>query len=1513
MGSQSPSPDETPQIRRALRPLTATGRRPLRRVGTVLRSTLSFGRGLGTGIVRREQAPSTPGLSQVRVPDGSWHLPRVEAPAASGPVDTEMAALAASMRRNRVERTVEPVQRGVPIVARRMGRTDAPGGVGPSGLSRRLRPAESAIPRNDSHGADRAANPRDDDPPGGLRRSPSPGPTPSGPPPGSRPVRPATPSSGASSPAAPSRRSTPSTPRSTPSPRRSPRGQLADVPGSTSGALARAAATSAATVTGRSAASSDPSPAALASAAVLTRAASAPTTRDSRGSQGPVVVARRSPSATVTDARPSDARPSDAPPRSVTSSPMPSGNNTETAAGGAPHAPGGAAPVPTTSRGAALAPTVAARHVADLAARQQRQPSRPLPRAVSHRRSGSTRGEVTPTARRSPATSTSPAFATSTSERLHRRLATALPLSTSTPSESSEAGAGAAGSGVTTLHRSASADSLDAVVADRSRPLHERVAALAGTAPASESTASTSNAMTPPVSVIDPVGAPRTVVHRQAATQAVQRLAGATPGSETGTTTSAVAARSVTGASGAPQARRSPAVASASTAAVSPIAGSSRAAPSAVSRAATATVVGPTAGPTRAALRRLAPGRTVDSSADRAAPTGTNSSDVAPSTAGTVRRAATPSALTPSAPQPTVSNQSASSAGGVAPSATVRRSVAPDSVDAVPYAAVSSASSPSPATRPSPVTSLARQVAHRRGQSPTRASAVSGSATVGRSVTRSMSQLSPMASAVTGGVAPRRTVNASVRAASVQRRLATSVVAAPAARASTAAVAATPTVHRQMSAGAQSTAGVIPSASPRLGVVSVPSATTRGAGRPGMRHSSTVDGESPTAVRRSTSSTGTGSAPSLSAVAPPATADQIVADRSRPLHERVAALATAPATTSSSPAVTAPTATYADPMRRRMSAIAPQPAGVPTEVVNGNPSTPHNQSSIGVASPSLSLPVATRAVVSRRVMATSSVSSVASPDSTAGSTDSGVSSVDSSGAAARSTSVSPVAVPSAATRIVSQRPRGDSAPIVDVPVRRRAEVAAAPTGVATLRRSITSANGVRHSSTDDTSSVPVGAGATTTARRSTAADSEATVGGRHNEISTAPRDESATSIAPVRPPSTAPASVRRSSAPPAISPSVAQRDAANLAAAVALGPAPVARRSVDMGSTIVRRAHRGVTMSADVRRVMIDPDGAGVVHRSIASSLPDAATTAPMALSTPGDAVSAPSAPSGTTVPSATAVPRATAVRRRSADGFVTTPAGDTVAAAVLDRDLPLAQRVAALNRQPSPDLSVSTSSDDLAQPTNPVDRVPSAVTPTTAAATSPMGATAVQRADVRRSASGQRIPRLTGTRSPQVVQPHALPAPRSAVVMRSASTDAPEPADRSTVPVRRSESAAPVGASAGSGSAPLVYRSASAPARASRASAPAAAPPGDDAATIRRAPTNGRVVRSRSSLRRRTVTATAASTPVRRTAAPVDTDAVSPPSITEHLDSLDQLMEALEDRIMRALERRGGVQRGWF
>ena len=767
-----------------------------------------------------------------------------------------------------------------------------------------------------------------------------------------------------------------------------------------------------------------------------------------------------------------------------------------------------------------------------------------------------------------------------------------------------------------------------------------------------------------------------------------------------------------------------------------------------------------------------------------------------------------------------------------------------------------------------------------------------------------------MASAVTGGSAPRPTLNASLRSASVQRRLATSVVAAPA------AAAATPTVHRQTPAGTQSAAGVISSASPRLGVVSVPSATTRGAGRPGMRHSSTVGGESPTAVRRSTSSTVLGSAPSLSAAAPYATADQIVADRSRPLHERVAALATAPATTSASPALGTPTATYADPMRRRMSAAALQPADVGTGNITGDSSTPHDQSSVGVASPSLSLPVAMRAVVSRRVMAASTHSNAASRDSNdvspagnaamsdghaAVSGDEAASS-NSSGRVAQRTpaarSVSPAPVAPAASPAVLPSPRGLSAPIIDVPVRRRAEVAAAPTGVATLRRSINSSNGERHSVAGDTSSAPVGATTTATALRSTVAVSGSPTGGSHNVLPPAPRDESATSMAVVRPPSTVSAPARGVLSPLAARSSVARRYTANLSAAVALGPAPVARRSIDMGGAIVRRAHRGVTMSADVRRVTIDPDGAGVMHRSAASSLPDAAVSASTALSTPGDAVSASSAP-----PAAIG-------RRQSADGFATTPAGDTVAAAVLDRDRPLAQRVAALNRQPTHNLTALAVSDDLAQSTAPIERVPSAVTPMVAAAISPMGTTAAsQRSEVRRSASGQRIPRLTGIRPPQVVQPHALPAPRSAVVMRSVTTDAAELPDRSTVPVRRSEPAAPVGTLAGTGSAPLVYRSASV----SRASAPATASSTDASATVRRSSASGRVMRSRSSLRRSTENTNDACTPIQPIATTVDTDAVSPPSITEHLDSLDQLMEALEDRIMRALERRGGVQRGWF
>jgi hypothetical protein len=586
--TKSPS---DPPIRRALRPLTTSGRPPLRRVGTVLRSTLSFGRGLGTGIVRREQAPSTPGLSTRYGCPMVHGISRVWRPrqhqARSIPRwqrwQHRCAAIGWNALLNRCnaacpslrDEWVAPMQRGV--LAHRGCRA---GCVQRSQLSRvttateriglptratttlpgasvvlrrrvprhrvRLRgPGRCALPLR-RLGHHRPPRRRDD------RPRPHHGPHQAH---GDR--------HGVSSPMFP-------VPQAGPSPVQRPhrRPPSPVVPPHRQTHLRQRPPRQ----------------------RCLTRAASVPTTRDSRGPQGP-----RGTAFTVGTA-PMHARVMPGRVRSprhrcrvaTTQIPRRVVHRAVRLRGAGSRA---------TSRRAPLAPTVAARHVADLAARQQRQPSRPLPRAVSHRRSGSTRDEVTPThdarPQRPPHRHSRPAppsVCTGDSpppfhcQRRHHRSRAKL-------------GQAAAGGGVTTLHRSTSTDSLDAVVADRSRPLHERVAALAGTAPASESTASTSNTMTPPASVIDPVGAPRTVVHRQAATQAVQRLAGATPSSETGATTSAVAARSVTGASGAPQARRAPAVTSASTAAVSPIAGSSPAEPSAVHRGATvsraATVVGP--------------------------------------------------------------------------------------------------------------------------------------------------------------------------------------------------------------------------------------------------------------------------------------------------------------------------------------------------------------------------------------------------------------------------------------------------------------------------------------------------------------------------------------------------------------------------------------------------------------------------------------------------------------------------------------------------------------------------------------------------------------------------------------------------------------------------------------------------------------------------------------------------------------------------------------------------------
>ena len=186
-----PSPSDAPRVRRALTSLTRSAVTPIPRVGVVLRSTLSFGRRLGVGLGSRELSRFPVSMDSVRVPDGAWHLPQVEEEQ-SGPVDTQMAALRAAMTRNKVTKKAEPVTRGVPIVARRMGRTMKGEAVGPSGLTRRIRANESAIPKNESHGVDRAASGRvvPEDPMEMLRRgmqarrdgtAPAPAPAPASP------------------------------------------------------------------------------------------------------------------------------------------------------------------------------------------------------------------------------------------------------------------------------------------------------------------------------------------------------------------------------------------------------------------------------------------------------------------------------------------------------------------------------------------------------------------------------------------------------------------------------------------------------------------------------------------------------------------------------------------------------------------------------------------------------------------------------------------------------------------------------------------------------------------------------------------------------------------------------------------------------------------------------------------------------------------------------------------------------------------------------------------------------------------------------------------------------------------------------------------------------------------------------------------------------------------------------------------------------------------------------------
>ena len=1413
MGSQSPSPDEIPQIRRALRPLTATGRRPLRRVGTVLRSTLSFGRGLGTGIVRRERASSPAGLSQVRVPDGAWHLPQVEAPTATGPIDTDLAALAASMRRHRVERPVEPVQRGVPIVSRRMGRTDAAGGVGPSGLSRRLRPAESAIPRNDSHGADRVANPRDDDPPGGVRR-PAPARPPTGPSPmARRSVSPA-PSGPASSPRAQQSVSQPSRSqptRSQPSRGAAPQQRL------------------------------EPNPGAPASLIHSSTAATSPVTSPSQ--------------------------------------PSPTGDS------------------PSTPQSVSPQPAPPAHRIGELAMRQRSRPLSPIPAAVS----------------RSTSASASRAWTTTPGQRLTRRLTTALPtpvrLQRDDTSPTSDSPTLRRQPQSSTTPMTASPDR-DAVIADRSRPLHERVAALAATGPTGRSAPSPSW-VGDDRPVAPPMAAPRMVVQRRAASAAADRLTGSSP---TAQRRSAQPSRSRALAAIAPTIQRS---------STEPV---SRRAESSLPRDRVSTP--PARVPTAVA------GRDVERALSSATQT-----DTSPRIAQ--RSSSNPSA--PITPPSSRTPPSVASPETAIVTPTVNRSPADVERPTTPGVHTDQPHHPRSDAGVGRVSSLAHTVAARRQHTPSHPSSVVASATVGRSVTRSLADLSASASTVAGGASVRRAVNASVTSTAVNRRLAASVVAsaAEATPVSTAVASsprmvadhvrrpdavttpeALPASHRTAHSGGTSTpARATTDSARRWGVVSMAAQPTA---RAAQRH-----------VRRATARA---DAVTASPSVPPATptmgatktVPDVVSDRSRPLHERVAALAATAPTRTNRPMASAPTETYTDPIRRRPATglatgtvrsglrLSPtvEPAGVAdspmpgSSMVSSVPLTDVDTrgnttaASDPVSSPAMSLPVASRPVISRRIAALarpsggtfspdlSSVDQMTTrvtiaPQSTETmvnrSAVNGRPAVSRSGSAPVSHGSAPMtSTTSVPPSVVSTAPSASSWVIADLPVRRRMDVAARTHEQRRRQPGATPAPTAQAVRRSEHLSQPAGPRTTqpgsSTAQRN--ASSLAVSSG------SAPLDAARGQIAEASSPADPPPSP----------------DGAPSLTLVPLGVAPVARRSLEMGSAIVRRARRGVMTSADARQVTTTHEGGLDGIGESRSSTADRGANRDAADGVVIQRSPAPGLASGVASTPVVA----------STPGFVSTPTGDMVAAEVVDRDLPLAQRVAALNRRPTETTTArpvpAATPDGLMNGTG--DVVASAVPPTHAAST----LVTAPHSPVRRSPTRSRAPRLTATRSPQVIQPRPVPSPRAAVVMR-ATASGDDGGVVSALPGRRpaessssANSPAPPPPSTSRG---LVYRSSDSSGR--RPSPVASPAESETAPTIRRSPSRGRVVRSRSSINRRTVTATTASAPVRRSANPATEDAGGAPSITEHLDSLDELMEALEDRIMRALERRGGIQRGWF
>jgi hypothetical protein len=141
-------------------------------------------------------------------------------------------------------------------------------------------------------------------------------------------------------------------------------------------------------------------------------------------------------------------------------------------------------------------------------------------------------------------------------------------------------------------------------------------------------------------------------------------------------------------------------------------------------------------------------------------------------------------------------------------------------------------------------------------------------------------------------------------------------------------------------------------------------------------------------------------------------------------------------------------------------------------------------------------------------------------------------------------------------------------------------------------------------------------------------------------------------------------------------------------------------------------------------------------------------------------------------------------------------------------------------------------------------------------------------------------IPRVTRSAA-SVHTPRPLPAPR-------ASGGSPTSSSSSGSVMRRSTSSPSAGNSGGS--AAQAAQTSSGSSRTPRAVKPK---------VIARRP------QSSAAVRRETETVS------RSASLPAGTSSAE--ATTDRLDGLDQILDALEARVLRALERRGGVHRGWF